>query len=367
VRILLTVAPGGAGHVFPLVPLAWALRCAGHEILLATAGQGAALGSGAGLTTIDVAPGLDMSALIAATFGNGGGSARTGLPREQAIKLFTTVSREMLDGTRRCVDISSPDLVIYENMHGAGAVAAAEHGIPAVEHAIVWAAPPEAFVSAMWPALTGLAPHVPAVAAIGIAPPSLAPAPDPGWSIRPVPYTGGAVVPIDVLAPPEQPRVLVTMGSVLPRTAGVGLLRELLGALAQEPVEVLVAVGEDPAQLGPLPASVHAHPWLPLTAALPHCAAIIHHGGAGTCLAALAAGIPQIILPQGADQFLNADSLIARGCALRGSAEPDQLRSALREALSGTLDGPVAQMRQEIAEMPPPPVVANALITLLSR
>ena len=162
--------------------------------------------------------------------------------RSRRSTLFTTVSREMLDGTRRCVDISSPDLVIYENMHGAGAVAAAEHGIPAVEHAIVWAAPPEAFVSAMWPALTGEAPHVPAVAAIGIAPPSLAPAPDPGWSIRPVPYTGGAVVPIDAGAT----RTTTCPGdrwapSVLPRTAGVGLLRELLGALAQEPVEVLVA------------------------------------------------------------------------------------------------------------------------------
>ena len=365
-RILLTVAPG-AGHLFPLVPLAWALRALGHEIVLATAGQGTVLGPRAGLTTVDVAPDVDMSELIAATLGGAGGSARTGLPRERAIALFTTISREMLDGTRRCVDIWSPDVVIYESMHGAGAVAAAERGIPAVEHAIVWAAPPGALVSAMWPALTGGAPYVPAIAAIGVAPPRLAPAPDPGWSVRPVPYTGGAVVPADVLAAPRRPRVLVTMGSVVPRTGGVGLLRELVDALAEESIEVLVALGEDPARLGPLPASVRAHPWVPLTAALPQCAAVVHHGGAGTCLAGLAAGVPQIILPQGADQFLNADSLVTRGCALRSTAEPDELRSALRAALSGTLDGPVAEVRQEIAEMPPAPVVADALLTLLSR
>ena len=297
-RILLTASPGGAGHVFPLVPLAWALRCSGHEILLATAGHETALGPGAGLTTIDVAPGLDMNALIAATFRNADGSAREGLPRELAIALFATASREMLDGTRSCVDIWSPDVVIYESMHGAGAVAAAERGIPAVEHAIVWASPPGVLVSAMWPSLAGGAPHVPPVAAIGVAPPSLASVPDPGWSVRPVPYTGGAVVPADVLAPPEQPRVLLTMGSVVPRTGGLGLMRELVGALAHEPMEVLVALGEDPAQLGPLPASVRAHPWVPLTAALPQCAAIVHHGGAGTCLAALAAGVPQVIIPK---------------------------------------------------------------------
>jgi UDP:flavonoid glycosyltransferase YjiC (YdhE family) len=366
VRILLTAAPG-AGHLFPLIPLAWALRCSGHEILLATAEHGTVLGPGAGLTTIDVAPGLNMNALIAATFHNADGSARAGLPRELAIALFTTISHEMLDGMRCCVDIWSPDVVIYESMLGAGAVVAAERGIPAVEHAIVWASPPGALVSSMWPALAGGAPYVPPVAAIGVAPPSLASVPDPGWSVRPVPYTGGAVVPADVLAPSEQPRVLLTMGSVVPRTGGLGLLRELVGALAQEPMEVLVALGEDPAQLGPLPASVRAHPWVPLTAALPHCAAIVHHGGAGTCLAALAAGVPQVILPQGADQFLNTDSLVTRGCALRGTAEPDELRSTLRTVLSGTLDSPVAEMRQEILEMPPPPVVAEALVRLLSR
>lgn len=362
-RILLTVAPGGAGHLFPLVPLAWALRSSGHEVLLATAGQGTVLGPAAGLSTVDVAPGLDMGELIAATFGD----TPTGLPRERAVALFATTSREMLEGTRRCVDLWSPDVVIYESMQGAGAVVAAERGIPAVEHAIVWAAPPGALVSAMWPALTGGASPVPAVAAIGVAPPSLAPVPEPGWSVRPVPYTGGAVVPSDVLAAPRQPRVLVTMGSVVPRTGGVGLLRELVDTLAEEPVEVLVALGANPAELGPLPASVSAHPWIPLTAALPHCAVIVHHGGAGTCLAALAAGIPQVILPQGADQFLNADSLATRGCALRATAEPDELRSAVRAALSGALDDPVTQVRREIAEMPPPPIVADALIALLSR
>ena len=361
-RFLLTTVPG-AGHLFPLVPLAWSLRALGHEILLATAGPGTVFGPGAGLTTVDVAPGLEVEA-IASTLHDSGGSEA---PRERAIALFTAVSHEMLEGTRRCAELWSPDVVIYESMHGAGAVVAAQRGIPAVEHAVIWAAPPGALVSAIYPALAGGAPYVPAVASIGIAPPSLAPVPEPGWSLRPVPYAGGAVVPDEVLVAPQDPRVLLTLGTVVSRNEGVGAVRELVDAIAQEPIEVLVALGGDPAQLGPLPDSVRAHPWLPLTVALPHCAAIVHHGGAGTCLAALAAGVPQVILPQAADQFLNADSLVTRGCALRSTDNPDELRTAVRAALSGALNHSVAQVRREIAQMPSPPTVAEGLVTLLSR
>ena len=34
-RVLITSAPMH-GHLFPLVPLAWALRAAGHEVLVAS-------------------------------------------------------------------------------------------------------------------------------------------------------------------------------------------------------------------------------------------------------------------------------------------------------------------------------------------
>jgi UDP:flavonoid glycosyltransferase YjiC (YdhE family) len=54
-RVLMVSAPG-AGHVFPLVPLGWALRSTGHDVLLASTSIGVTLGSGAGLLTTDVAP-----------------------------------------------------------------------------------------------------------------------------------------------------------------------------------------------------------------------------------------------------------------------------------------------------------------------
>ncbi|UCH91026.1 MAG: glycosyltransferase, partial [Nitrospirota bacterium] len=45
--------------------------------------------------------------------------------------------------------------------------------------------------------------------------------------------------------------------------------------------------------------------YAPLSQLLPHCAALIHHGGIGTCSQALRAGIPQLIQPYAFDQFDN--------------------------------------------------------------
>ena len=55
-----------------------------------------------------------------------------------------------------------------------------------------------------------------------------------------------------------------------------------------------------------LPAGVKHFPYLPLSYLLPHCSALIHHGGIGTCAQALSVGIPQVIQPLNFDQFDNA-------------------------------------------------------------
>ena len=54
-----------------------------------------------------------------------------------------------------------------------------------------------------------------------------------------------------------------------------------------------------------LPKEVQHFPYVPLSQLLPHCAALIHHGGIGTCAQALQAGLPQLIQPLAFDQFDN--------------------------------------------------------------
>lgn len=54
-----------------------------------------------------------------------------------------------------------------------------------------------------------------------------------------------------------------------------------------------------------LPPEVRHVPFAPFTHLLPRCAALVHHGGIGTMSQALAAGIPQLVVPLAHDQFDN--------------------------------------------------------------
>ena len=62
-----------------------------------------------------------------------------------------------------------------------------------------------------------------------------------------------------------------------------------------------------------LPKSILHVPFAPLSLLLPHCCALVHHGGIGTAAQAMAAGIPQLIRPQAHDQFDNAMRIVELG------------------------------------------------------
>lgn len=59
----------------------------------------------------------------------------------------------------------------------------------------------------------------------------------------------------------------------------------------------------------------------------PHCAAVVHQGGAGTCFQAMRAGVPQLVVPHGNDQPDNAARLVELGVALRMRSWPLAARS----------------------------------------
>jgi rhamnosyltransferase subunit B len=64
-----------------------------------------------------------------------------------------------------------------------------------------------------------------------------------------------------------------------------------------------------------LPESVRDFEFLPMSGLLPHCAAIVHHGGIGTTAQGFAAGIPQLIMPMAFDQPDNAARAVRLGVA----------------------------------------------------
>ena len=113
----------------------------------------------------------------------------------------------------------------------------------------------------------------------------------------------------------KDPLVYVTYGSV---TGGLAHLSDLYAAtlrgLADLPVRVLMTTGRgaDRSTVEPVPPNGWVEEWWPQAEVMPSAAAMIGHGGFGTTMAALAAGVPQVVVPLFAfDQFVNAEQVAA--------------------------------------------------------
>src|SRR5215813_12628284 len=100
---------------------------------------------------------------------------------------------------------------------------------------------------------------------------------------------------------PGQPLVLVGLSSTVMRQEE--LLQRAADALGQLPVRGLVTTGPavDPAMIS-APDNVTVTRWARHADVLPHCSAVITHGGHGTVMKALIDGVPLIVVPLGRDQ-----------------------------------------------------------------
>ena len=124
-----------------------------------------------------------------------------------------------------------------------------------------------------------------------------------------------AGVPTWLNACRTRPCVYLTLGTV--SFGAVEVISRAIAEIAPLEVDILVTVGPegDPTALGEVPSNVHVERFVAQSAVLPMVDLIVQHGGTGTVLGALEAGLPQLVLPQGADQFFNAEILTAAGVA----------------------------------------------------
>ena len=165
----------------------------------------------------------------------------------------------------------------------------------------------------------------------------------------------------------DRPIVYVTFGTVFNEA---GPPRHVVERVRDLDVFVVVTVGPDgdPAVLGPQPANVHVAPFIPQDDLLPHCAAVVSLAGSGTFLGAAAHGLPQVCVPQGADQFLNADACARAGAGLSVDGDPASVRDALRRVLTEPGFSAAARVVQaELAAMPRPDEVAALLVERYGR
>jgi glycosyltransferase len=143
--------------------------------------------------------------------------------------------------------------------------------------------------------------------------------------------------------------VYVTFGSV---TAGLApfaaVYADTLEALSDLPVRVLMTTGHADDQLSlKAPANAHVERWWPQAEVMPSAAASVGHGGFGTTMMALAAGVPQIVIPLfSSDQAVNAGRVSAIGAGIHlsgGPASVAEIPAALRRVLTDPAFGAGAQ------------------------
>ncbi|MFK3983376.1 glycosyltransferase [Micromonospora sp. NPDC050397] len=326
------------GHTYPLLPLAIAVRDAGHEVHFAA--------------------GEEVHAPLAA---NGLGPFR---PADSFYEIYPEDLAPELARLR-------PDLVVHGWGVPGAAVAAARAGIPGIWHGFGRLIPEG--IGFDLPTRNAEAPDRPH---LDICPPSLQDkdflATADRVLLRPVPYSPPGEMPEWHGRDTSRPLVYLTLGTAFGTTE---LLTTALKGLATLDARVVVATGRvRPEQLGDVPGNVTVRAWVPQAELLPYVDVVVHHGGSGTTLGALAVGAPQLLLPQGADQFANAEAVRAAGAGLRllpdelsADAVADHVRTLLPRPGRTDHRDAARVIAREIAEMPGPDQVARHLPSYAER
>ena len=402
-------------HFLGMVPLAWALRAAGHEVLVASQPELEPVVRATGLPFARV--GRDhvlgrAMALARRMPSTPAPFAMMDVAREPAPGLealytayrdsyipwwWRPVNDPMTDDLVSLCRSWGPDLVIWEPITYSGAIAAEACGARHVRH--LWSL--DLFAALRGLFLQRLSEHagegwddplrswlsnraqrygvdfserlVTGHTTIDYLPPSLAvdlPGRTERVPMRHVPYNGRAVVPGWLRTPPDRPRIVVSLGlGILLRTGGYGVdVRAILTGLADLDAEVVATLpAEQQEELGTVPGNVRLVDHVPLHALAPTCDAMITHGGTGTVLSGLVHGVPQLVVPHPVyDEVLVGSALERAGCGLvlaSGDTSPESVHDRIEELLSHEHHAIASKrVQEEIAGMPSPVLVAGELI-----
>jgi glycosyltransferase (activator-dependent family) len=423
VRVLIVPFPWKT-HVFNLVPLAWSLQTAGHEVRVACWPDLLDAVTGAGLTGVGVGPGEtpEVRRQRDRRQTSDRAAAARRAPQEGLDPLFDIrpdrerLSWEQVSGVvddlvlpqaRRSNDPMMedlvaaarawrPDLVLWGAKAFAGAVAAAAVG--AAHARVLYSVdvytrlredflhaealqPPERRVDNLRDWLAGWAGKYGVEFSedlvngqFTVAPLPESFRPDPGPTTLPVqfvPYNGPAVVPEWLARPPRAPRVLMTFGDsvndgpvrlLLP----VERIQQILDSVAGLEVELVLALPPDSRrELREVPANTRLVESVPLNEVLPTCSAVVHHGGTWSFGCALRHGVPQLLIGRAFDAPLKFRCLERAGAGLAmapAEADGPAVRAALVRLLQdGALRANARRLREEMLAMPTPNELAHTL------
>ncbi|GAB3833077.1 nucleotide disphospho-sugar-binding domain-containing protein [Dactylosporangium cerinum] len=393
-------------HFYPMAALAWAFRAAGHDVRVA--GQPAIhkVVTGAGLPAVSIGDGYnpeeDMMTTLRSLSSGVEEIARFGMDdvlnlpdrlrrrfTEARIAPFVRLAEVMARDLVAFVEFWKPDLIISDPLIFAAPIAAEISGVPLVRN--LWG--PDVIARMNFPgqSMTGMG-HLQdwwpedlvelyrsfnvkvrsnyAAASIDPCPTSLQlPGVPNRVPMRYVPYNGSGVLPSWLTEHNDRRRVCVTWGTSTTRLLGESgfLVPQILDALRGVDVEVVLAIGEPDRHLIADSTGVRIVENLPLNLLLPTCSLLVHPGGAGTMLTAATLGVPQVILPQIADQHVNAAQLAATGAGVNippGSYQ-EGIETAIRECLSERrFNESARRLRRDMLGQPTPASVVEQLLAL---
>ncbi len=370
-RILLSTVPAH-GHLFPLLPLGRALASRGHQVGVLTAGALAPSLENEPLELVAAGPAMD--AVFAESARRNGDDGTAAPTAAMAATLFGDVrvalaGAESLGAARRW----RPDVVVHEATDLVGPLVAAALDVPLLTHALGPGYPPEllkAFAEAAAPRYAEFGVDGP-LGAVGrkyldICPPALQ---FPGWQppadrlpLRPEPHTVRPPAPPVFDAPAGgRGRVLVTFGT---HFTAPEIVSPVVRALAGQGFEVAVTVGLGRSaadyDLADLAADdVRLVPYTPMARLLSHVDLMVTHGGAGSVLSGLSRGLPLIVVPQAADQFIQAELVAAAGVGV--AARPgEDLAHTLEKAADPAVRDRAQAVAAEIAALPDAQALAES-------
>ena len=165
----------------------------------------------------------------------------------------------------------------------------------------------------------------------------------------------------------DQPLLYISLGTIF--NARADFYRLCFEAFANSEYRVVMAIGDktDPQLLGEIPANFIVRPSVPQLEILRRAALFITHGGMNSVNEGLAADVPLLLIPQGADQFLIARRVQQVGAGKmfsRGKLSAEDLRDAARKILTNpAYSKRSAQLGASLRAAGGPPAAADAIET----
>jgi MGT family glycosyltransferase len=144
-----------------------------------------------------------------------------------------------------------------------------------------------------------------------------------------------------------RPLVVISMSTMYMRHEAI--LARAAQAAAAGGARVLALAGfELDTNTVAVPPDVVLRSYVPHVDVLPHASLVVTHGGIGTLIAALTAGVPTVCVPLGRDQHVNAQQAQELGVSITVTADSDE--QAFRTAIDTALASPrLARSAQSLA------------------